>query len=275
MDIDIQNPLRFERPPIIEMALGVQFAPIANFTGAHYGWFWKHYLDAAWTKAQDALRLPPQFEKFGEQGGLQFPGSFFIQSQGPLQPQRILLINEGDDRIIQLQNDRFHYNWRKREGSYPSFPRLDPEFRQSLQTFEDFVRDSGLDAPLYNQWELTYFNSIPKGELWDSPSDWVEIFPGLFGRTDPREIDLVCESSSGMLKFEIPPKRGRLYVVGQHAKIDSGQEVLQVDLTARGPVIDGDEAWNLANGMTAGHAALVRTFRRIASPRARSYWGER
>lgn len=122
---------------------------------------------------------------------------------------------------------------------------------------------------------MTYFNGIPKGELWGSPSEWAEIFPGLFGRTDPGEIDLDCESSSGMLKFEIPSKRGRLYVVGQHAKSDSGQEILQVNLTARGPVIAGDKEWDLATGIATGHAALIRTFRAIASPKARSHWGER
>ena len=160
-------------------------------------------------------------------------------------------------------------------GITPLSAKIYPEFRERLRTFEHFVNDSGLDAPIYNQWELSYFNSTPKGELWDSSSDWAAIFPGLFGQIDPREIDLVPESSSGMLKFEIPTKRGRLYVVGQHAKAESGEEVLQVNLTARGPVIAGDAGWDLAAGMAAGHAALVRTFQAIASPEARSHWGER
>src|SRR5262245_29707669 len=134
MDIDPRSLPKFERPPVIETALGVQLAPIANFTAGHYGWFWKHYLDASWIKAQDSHRLPPQFEKFGEQGEWQLPGPPVVIQHAP-QPDRILLINASDDRIIQLQNDRFHYNWRKRTGDYPSFAKIYPEFRQRLQTF--------------------------------------------------------------------------------------------------------------------------------------------
>jgi hypothetical protein len=144
-----------------------------------------------------------------------------------------------------------------------------------LSSLEGFLRDCGLDAPIYSQWEMTYFNAIPRGELWNSPADWASVFPGLFGRFDHRDIGLVCESSSGALKFEIPPKRGRVYVSGQHARMEGGQEILQLNLTARGPVITGEEEWSLDAGMTSGHAALVRTFHGIASASARSHWGER
>ena len=78
-----------------------------------------------------------------------------------------------------------------------------------------------------------------------------------------------------MQKFEIPPRRGNLYVVAQHVKAKDGREALQVNLTARGPVIAGDQDWDLASGMAHGHSALVRTFRSIASPEARAHWGER
>jgi uncharacterized protein (TIGR04255 family) len=275
MEDDLDDLPKYERPPLIETAMGVQFAPIANFTAGHYGWFWKRYLDEYWTKVQDAVRSVNQFEKFGEQGSWQqFPPQQLV-IQGTPQPDRILIFDERNDRIIQLQNDRFFYNWRKGEADYPSFAKTYPEFRLRLRSFEDFLRECGLDAPIYSQWEFTYFNAIPKGELWDSPANWADIFPGLFGRLDHGEIGLVCESSSGMLKFEIPPKKGRVYVAGQLARMETGQEILQLNLTARGPVITGDEGWSLEAGITSGHTALVRTFHRIASASARSHWGER
>jgi uncharacterized protein (TIGR04255 family) len=274
MDSDLQNLLSFERPPIIETALGVQFAPIARFSAGHYGWFWKQYLDASWTKSQDGPRLINQFEKFGEQAAWRVPSPPVV-FQGPAQPDRIMFVNDGDDRVIQIQDDRFYYNWRKRQGDYPSFAETYPEFRRYLQTFEDFLQESGLEATLQNQWELTYFNSIPRGELWSSPSDWPAMLPGLFGRIDAQTDTLVLESFSGMWKCEIPPRRGRLYISAQHTKSENDQEVLQVHLTARGPIIAGDDEWDLASGMGIGHAALVRTFRSIASSAALSHWRAR
>jgi hypothetical protein len=87
---------RFERPPLIETAMGVQFAPIAKFSASHYGWFWKRRLDESWTKAQDAVRLANQFEKFSEEGSWQ---QFSLQPlviQGTPQPDRLLILNERD-----------------------------------------------------------------------------------------------------------------------------------------------------------------------------------
>ena len=51
---------------IVELVLGVQFAPLLNFTNAHFGWFWKQYLDPSWTKAANAPPVPDQHERFGE-----------------------------------------------------------------------------------------------------------------------------------------------------------------------------------------------------------------
>jgi uncharacterized protein (TIGR04255 family) len=275
MENEFTNLPEFDQPPVSEMALGVQFAPITGFTSGHYGWFWKLYLGSIWTKAQDANRLVPQFEKFDEKEMWQVPSPPIV-IQNLQHADRILFINDDDDRIIQLQNDRFHYNWRKREQrDYPSFATINSEFRERLQVFETFVRDCGLENPLYNQWELTYFNIVYKGDLWNDADDWAKLFPGLIARADTHDLGLVRVPSISMQKFEIQPRRGHLYVVAQHVKAEDGREALQVNLTARGPVIADDQDWDLASGMARGHAALVRTFRNIASPQARAHWGER
>jgi uncharacterized protein (TIGR04255 family) len=271
MDIEIDSVPSFERPPVVETAMGVQFAPIGNFTAAHYGWFWKTYLDATWTKTQDAPRMPAQFEKFGENDQWQTLPQIILQE--PLQGGRILFINKDDDRIIQLQSDRLVYNWRKRQTDYPSFKEIYPEFRRYLQVFEKFIRESGLESPLYNQWEITYINVVPRGDIWESSSDWGAVFPGLFVDVDTRELGVTRRPSTSTLKFEIVPKRGHLYVAAQHAKVDDGKEALVVNLTARGPLVADDKGWDLATGMFLGHATLVRTFHQIASPEARAHWG--
>jgi uncharacterized protein (TIGR04255 family) len=271
MDMQSTSLPDFDRPPVIETALGVQFAPIGNFTTGFYGWFWKAYLDATWTKTQDAPRMPAQFEKFGENDQWQTGPPFMIQ-ESP-HAGRIYFINETDDRIIQLQSDRLVYNWRKRQKEYPSFKETYPEFRGHLQLFERFVRESGLAAPFYNQWELTYVNAVPKGELWESPADWGTIFPGLFVGIDTQDLGVIRRQAMCNLKFEIVPKMGHLYIATQHVKIEDNREALLVNLTARGPLVTDDEGSGLATGIFRGHEAIVRTFHQIASPKARAHWG--
>jgi uncharacterized protein (TIGR04255 family) len=270
----IENLPRFDRPPLVETVLGVQFAPIVNLTAGHYGWFWKGHLDPSWTKAQDAPRLPNQVEKFGDQAGWSIPG-LPVVIQGSSEPDRIVFVNSRDDSVIQIQNNKFYYNWRKRQGIYPSFAENYPEFRRYLQIFGDFLREAGLEATPHNQWELSYVNQIPRGALWESPSDWPAIFPGLFGPINLPTAHVTFEAVTGMWRFKIPARKGRLYIVAQNVKTEDNQEVLQVNLTARGPVVAGDDEWGLSAGMTVGHEVLVRTFRDISAPTALTHWGLR
>jgi uncharacterized protein (TIGR04255 family) len=264
----------FDRPPVVETVLGVQFGPIDKLTAGHYGWFWKCYLDGTWTKTEDAPPLPDQFEKFGDQLAWSLPKPAFTFQQTP-EPERIVIVNEENDRVLQIQNNKFYYNWRKSLNAYPTFAETYPEFLRYLDMFEHFVIDAGLQVTPRNQWELTYVNHIPKGTLWESTSDWPAIFPGLLGAPSKPASHVICEGISGTWRFEILPRKGRLHVAIQHARNNEGQEVLLMNLTARGPVVTGDYESDLSFGINIGHDALVRTFCHISSDAALAFWGLR
>jgi uncharacterized protein (TIGR04255 family) len=261
----------FDNPPAVEKVLGVQFQPIVGIGYGHYGWFWKSRLDESWTKTQDAPRLPDQFEKFGDQltWGIPDP-KFSLGGQ-----DRMMLINSANDRLIQIQDTRFLYNWKKQEEPQRPFSELYREFDNCLRMFTDFLTEAGLLPTVPNQWEMTYVNHVPKGALWESASDWSTVFPGLFGRIQNPTANVKLEAMSTAFRFEIPPKRGRVHTQFQHAKtLDSNEEVLMLSLTARGP-LSGDEGWDLSSSMAIGHEALVRTFVDISSSAALAHWGLR
>jgi uncharacterized protein (TIGR04255 family) len=262
----------FDNPPVIEKVLGVQFQPIAGISYGHYGWFWKTSLDDTWIKAQDAPFVIDQFEKFGDPlaWGVPEPKISFGAGQ-----DRVMLINRDDDRIIQLQSTRFLYNWKKQKADNRSFFEIYLEFQGHFQSFADFLKAAGLELVSQNQWELTYVNHVPKGELWESPSDWPGVFPGLFGFIPSPSANVALESMSGSWRFEIPPKRGRIHITFQHAKTLDHDEVLVLSLTARGPLTPEADGWNLSDSMEIGHEALVRTFVDVSSPAALAHWGAR
>ena len=173
--------------------------------------------------------------------------------------------------MIQVQQSCFHYNWKRRDQSYPSFHGVRAEFDKQFSRFRDFLAASGLGELCPNQWELTYVDSIPRGELWQTVGDWHRVLPGLL--SGPPLIDEICpENASGEWNFEITPRRGRLHVAVRQARIaDTSETVLLVQTTARGP-IGRDATEDLAAGLALGHTAAVRTFFRITSAEAHGYW---
>lgn len=263
----------FARPPVVETVLGVQFAPIKGFRNAHLGAFWKE-LGGDWAKVADAPLIRPQKEVFGEHLGWPPAGMQLDLVQNLA--TRLQVTNQDGDRMIQLQNDRLHFNWVGLDGGpYPSYDGVRPGFDDALARFESFLHSNDLGPIRPNQWEATYVNHIPKGELWKGPDDWARLLPGLLTTTS-QITNVKLESFSGEWHFEIPSQTGRLHVQLKRAvkpTISSVEslEMLILTLTARGPVT---EEMTLDAGLRAAHDAIVQTFYESVSENVRRHWGE-
>jgi len=263
----------FERPPVIETVLGVQFDPLQEFRNAHLGAFWKFLGPAEWPKVTDAPTIDPQFERFGEAAAWQPRGVHLKISQDP--SARLMMHNAAGDRMIQLQNGRLHYNWLGQIGGpYPRYTTIRPEFCRVLGRLREFLAGEGVGEPVPNQWEVTYVNHIPRGGLWNMPSDWTGVFvslPGVAGRIE----SLRLESFGGEGHFEIEPQRGRLHIHLEHGRFgkDQQQEVLRLVLTARGPIPGDGEGDMLGAGLDLGRQVIVTTFKAITTDHAHEYWG--
>src|SRR4051794_2053241 len=91
----------FERPPLNEVVIGVQFEPLPSFHIAHLGRFWSRIRerypfteDQAPILTQIELAKPiPVPEKNQIEIGLPFPRCWFL--------------NESKTELVQLQADRF------------------------------------------------------------------------------------------------------------------------------------------------------------------------
>ena len=196
---------KFDNAPVAETILGVQF-PALSFTAGHPGWFWKNYLSKDWCKAVDAPPLPDQFERFGEQNWTLASTPLTLTLALP----RLQLTNEAGDRFIQVQNTRFIYNWQKKQDAYPSYHQSKTEFLKLLDQFCRFVADAGLGKVSPNQWEVSYIDQIPKGILWQSPSEWRRILPGFFPLG--HEVQGLKFENAGEWHYEIEPQKGRMHV---------------------------------------------------------------
>lgn len=265
----------FERPPVIEEVLGVQFAPLKAFTAAHFGWYWRNCLGEEWPRFEDAQRLGDQVEKFGGTRSWGIPQLQF-QLQAAPSADRIQFSSANKQRMIQLQDTRFIYNWISHGSEYPRYPSIRGEFDKRFQDFLSFCERAKLGEVQANQWEVTYVNHIPSGVLWEKPSEWHQVVPGLL-KPPSQLTETRFESLSGEWRSIIGDNLGRLHVTLQSRELkkpgtdEASRPTLILHLTARGPV---DTAHSLSDGLDLGRKTIVRFFSEVTSPEAHQYWGK-
>ncbi len=261
----------FASPPIVELILGVQFSPLTKLTAGHFGLFWKE-LGSDWTDPEDGSLLEDQFELF-DRPKWSVPVGLQLRLEPIRLPGRFLLGHKSKDRLLQIQATRLHFNWRKREGFYPSYKRLVTEFEDMFDRFAAFTERTGLGKLSLNQWELTYIDAFPKDEYWETPADWSAFLPGLFCKLFPVDgLGIALEHRAAEWSYEIQPKRGRLHIATQPGRAgEDKRDALLLQMTARGSVGKGG-AETLRSGLDLGHDAAWGAFLRVTSDEAKQRW---
>lgn len=261
---------KFDKPPVAETVLSAQFARLPKFKTAHAGIFCESHLGKDWSNLEEQPRIDDMFERFGDErkwgpmGALRFLTS--------LEAQRTQIIGSDVTRMIQIQDSRFIYNWKKGDaGTYPSYSATLSEFQKLYTRFGDFVKSSGLGELEENQWEVSYINHLIIGDLWSSCSDLQSIFPWL----QPPQNSLNSDGINSIWDLVLPDDRGRLHVRLYHGRISlEGPEAIILDLTARGKA-SNSPGLSVIEGFEIGHEAIVKTFADMTSDRAHKHWQRR
>lgn len=272
--------LTYKNPPLVEVAISVQFEPPKTLTLAHLGAFW-----ATQKKSLPNVRaiqaIPTTTEPFGGQGAWLPPSLQLALSNEP--DCRLQMTSANDEWMCQLQRNRIVINWRKRSELYPRFSATRERFFESWKAWTSFLVESEIALPKLHLWEVTYVNRIPKPGLWETPSDWPKIFPGLWGGNFASHDATGLCGFHGQWVWESKGQPARLYVDSKPGRIldDPPQDVLIVSLTARGPVDlndkrstanDDQSTDSIVTGVNFGHELIVGTFEKIASSDAKQNW---
>lgn len=261
----------FRQPPVVESVLGVQFDQLEGVGNAQLGLFWQSLGKDRWPKVIDALPIETLSEDFDIKPKWIKPGIGLRLGQGGA--MRLQISNKSDNRMIQVQNTRFHYNWRQQpEQTYPRYETVRREFDEQYAKFVDFIASNKLGSIRPNLWEVTYVNMIDKSSLWDSVSDWGSIFPGLLGN-DRDNNSRQLQSVQGNWQYNLAPKRGHLHISMQLGKRndEKSSETIRVQFIARGPITD-ESGYELGTGLNLGHKSIVNTFTELTSEKAHRFW---
>jgi uncharacterized protein (TIGR04255 family) len=255
----------FEAPPLVEVALGVQFAPVPALRPIELG-----PLRDQWRPdypiVQEVTPLPPQIES-------EAPGLPTVQFMVGGAPQtRLWFSNEAQSELVQLQQDRLIANWRQtpQDSVYPRYDAVRALFSSRLEDLESFIHNRSLGVLEITQVEVTYINAIDRTNEDQSDLDrilrnWQPLTEHHLGQPEQARAALV---------FVVPDVGRapvRMYVAIDPGNRPSGTPATFLTMTVRGA--PGDASSEAAmRFMDDAHAHAVNSFAELTSPEIQEEW---
>lgn len=264
----------FGDPPVVEVALAVQFEPLAELRTPQIGLFWNEIRER-FPKIEEHPPLGTMMERFGARRKPIAGVRIEMMQQPPL--PRCWFLNEAGTELIQIQKDRFAQNWRKTGGDeeYPRYDHLRETFESELRQFEDFLRRERIGAIVANQCEVTYVNHIVAGRGWDTHGDLANVL-SLFGGEPSEGFLPDMEEARLSGSYIIPdgdgPPLGRLrFSIDPVYRREDDQPMFLLNMVARGRP-DGDGTDGVLRFLDTGHTWIVRGFAAITTPHMHKIW---
>lgn len=263
----------YERPPVIEVVCGIQYAPMKDFRATTFGLFWQT-IRADYVTVEEVAPLSPVIEPLTSAPAPALAKLEFFDSP-PL--PRLFFLHREHEWLLQLQQDRFLHNWRKEneEDVYPRYPTIYGMFWDAWERFLSFLTNEKIGPPVINQLEITYINHIPAGQGWETLADLGKMFLDISWARSERFLP-PPESVGLKWTFMLPDSKGRLHISLKHAvRVADNQPVLLCELTARGvPVSDDKTA--IKDWFDIGREWIVRGFADIIDLKTqREQWGRK
>lgn len=223
----------FDNPPVAEVTLSVQFAPLFDLTAVHIGKLWETWAeDYPNTEEHDELAPLPD-----EATASRLAPSLHIAIRDRPLPRTWFLDALGE-HVIQVQRDRLVLNWRRREDEYPHYSLLLPRFRTVFEQFVSFAEDTQLGTVTPDQCHVTYLNLIPLSGEGACPGGLAGLLEGWSAdySTPP---SLVGEEAMIQLTYPIETdageRAGSLHVsAGSVVDATTEEPALLLEMTARG-----------------------------------------
>ncbi|MEQ1549876.1 TIGR04255 family protein [Sphingorhabdus sp.] len=262
----------FVNPPLVEQAITAAFDPIEGFSFVHVGEFWSlvknefpqhdHQLPIETAVERDELRQSIELDFRVVPATARLPRMMF----------------RNDQELIQLQQDRFSFNWTKAsdESEYPRWEKTYARFRQLYHTFNEYLSAAGLAEPNLRQCEVTNVNIIPVADFGSSFADICSAFA-----VDPLGLHvpfLVPETYTRVRQHRIVNNDGsmvgRLHTVLQPVfSSENGEPAFRLELTARS-LPKTDTVGKIEDFLKIARDSINAGFMGITNNEMRARWGE-
>ncbi|MDA0159570.1 TIGR04255 family protein [Solirubrobacter ginsenosidimutans] len=275
----IRDLVTFERPPLNEVYLSVQFATDVSDEAVALAEFWP-LIRADFPTLERHPALPPVEETFDVPPKVGPPNLPFRIGTGAM-PQRYWFVSADSTRLVQVQPDRFLFNWRRvrPDDEYPRFRALVPEFERLFEAFVQVLSADQRKAATAAWAEVGYINHVdapdelrPGGHI---SLDRIFTFVSKIDATafDPVE-DMQLQVRS-TIRDDGDAPLGRIYLSATPAYRNADQmPIYVVELIARGRP-GGSEPKDLANFFARGREMVVDAFCSVTTTEMHDAWGLR
>lgn len=243
------SPVNFDDPPVVEVALSVQFAPIPGLSSYRSGTLYSKWA-SEYPNVTQQPELPPMPPLEGSEG-------LFIQLR--VAPgARLWFEAAARDYLIQVQDDRLAVNWRRvGEVAYPRYVQVRERFTSAWGDLRALVGagDSGV-----SQVEVSYVNLVPRAPDvvlagWQNPV--CSQANGRFTAQYEEEVRLGSSSRA----------RRVTTLVGAYGE----RPETRLTLTVRAEPDDTSEP---LSAIDAARAHIVGRFRKITDSAMHKEWGD-
>jgi uncharacterized protein (TIGR04255 family) len=155
----------FDRPPVVEVAVGVHFLQLPGLTAVAL----VRLVDDLWRRRFPRTVEQPVAPPLSAPGRLPMMA---FQLQTGIPPMRLWSLTEDQKFLIQVQHDRLLLNWRKvkDEDPYPRYKRLRGDFVEVWQEFSSYVGDQDFGVLQPSVAEVSFFNRVPMGTATEIPA---------------------------------------------------------------------------------------------------------
>lgn len=251
---------RFQNPPVIEVVFQVMFPTITGIGPPHFGLFWSSIRDEFPT-LQSAPRLGP---------------IDIQQIKNAFPENRLWLVHKSNETIIQLQDNRFLFNWRAmgEEHSYPGYDDLYPQFRRYLEQFCEYVDSENVPIESFTGFDLHYINHIYLNKTvrnWEDAGNVLTPFnkPGVDRNSFP------LKSLSLSTVSDIPGSDNRLTVAIESKTHNiTKKELLNYEMRVSGNR-ENMSLESMDSEFSTAHDQMLEAFLNLSTSKVRREWGSK
>lgn len=270
------HPPQFANPPVVELALSVQFKPLIKLGVAHLGLLWEQWREE-YPKTEHHPPISRTTETY-EKGATGLLKRVSLELVSSLPVPRVWFLRSDGSELLQVQQDRFVQNWRRRGNTdYPSYTKLRGNFEERLGQFAAFLGQKELGTLEIDQCEITYVDHLPIGDgALPSAGDLGQVFVfwgkayagGGLGEPEQARCSLrfVMRDDAGK-----PLGRIHLNAVPSVSRLD-GKRIFELQTIARGSPMGAGAQGALAF-LDHAHEAVVKLFLDVTRPELQQTWG--
>jgi uncharacterized protein (TIGR04255 family) len=243
---------QYRKPPVVETALSIEFAPLPGWSILNYGTLWDDFR---------ADYPTYEIQPFIAPGAINSPQIYFAADP----PLRCLFKNMEGSQLVQSRSGAFVKNWRARPGNeeYPRYATIRPSFVHDLEVFQAYLSRRGFPALEVWKCEVTYVNHLFQGQEWEDAASLSSVFPiiGPVAKDGLLDTPTNVRYAAG---YELPDNNGSLQLELVTGLSTDGRPLIQLSITAAGAPT-GSRIDDIMQWMDLGRYAVVKCFSEFTS----------